>query len=67
MASAMSSVVQRRASGACSMEDRRCSCVHSICQSLSTAPGATALTRMAGPRPRARCLVNATTPALLAP
>ena len=63
MAFAMSSVVQCRASGTCAIEDRRCSSVHSVCQSLSMAPDATALTRMAGPRPRRRSCNRSPRPA----
>ena len=45
----------------------RCSLVHSIIQELSTAPGATALTRTSGESARARFLVRLITPALVAP
>src|SRR5271166_934163 len=64
--SAISSGVQRRFSTAFSIVSRRTSSPHSICQELSTAPGATAFTRTSGPRPRARQRVRFTTAALLA-
>src|SRR6185312_14680325 len=50
-----------------SIEPWRCSGVHSICHEESTPPGATALTRTSGARPRARFLVRFTSAALLAP
>src|ERR1019366_7390131 len=61
-----SSGVQRRFSAAFSIDWRRFSSVHAICQELSTAPGATAFTRTSGPTPRARLRVKFTTAALLA-
>jgi hypothetical protein len=64
--SAMSSGVQRRFSAAPLMEELRCSSVHSTIQVESTAPGATALTRTSGPRPRARFCVTLITPAFVA-
>jgi hypothetical protein len=66
MTSAISSGVQRRFSAAPSIEEIRCSSVHSTIQVESTAPGATALTRTSGPRPRARFCVRLMTPALVA-
>lgn len=58
MLSAISSVLQRRPSGAFSIDAFRCSSVHSTRHVLSTAPGATALTLTCGARATARCRVR---------
>src|SRR4051794_194234 len=67
MAPAISAATQWRLSSVRAIAPSLRSAGHSLVHSVSTWPGATALTRASGARARARFLVRLMRPALLAP